>query len=66
MPYSINFSKIRIRPGTSRKLSMPNQWARSHRLQCQPDISTQTINVKSIDTILYLFRKDEERITLSP
>ena len=34
------------------KLSMPNQWARSHRLQCQPDISTQTSNTKPINKIL--------------
>ena len=28
----------------SSKLSMPNQWARSHRLQCQQGIQDQTIN----------------------
>ena len=45
---------------------MPNQWARSHRLQCQPDKRTQlTVNVKSIDTILYLVRLDAEQITHS-
>ena len=44
---------------------MQNQWAQYQRLQCQLDISTHTINVKSIDTILYLVCLDEEQITLS-
>ena len=38
------------------KLSMPNQWAQSQRVQCQPDVAHKTINVKSKDTISYLVR----------
>ena len=50
-PTPLTRFQICIRPGTTRKLSMPNQWARSHRLHCLLDISKQTINAKPMDTI---------------
>ena len=94
MPYSKHCFQIRIRPGTTRKLSMPNQWAHFHRhakpmgmisqasmsirhtIDAKPmgtfsetSMSTRqthtTVNVKSIDTILYLVRLDAEQITHS-
>ena len=41
-----------VNTDTSSKLSMPNQWAHSHRLQCQHGHKLQTFNAKAMGMIL--------------
>ena len=48
-----NLIGFNVNIDTSSKLSMPNQCARSHRLQCQHGHKLQTLNVKPMGTIKY-------------